>query len=113
MRFRCGYSWPAGWLIATTAGLETPFAVGIMLVAACPGGTASNVVTYIARAFGYDRSVSRTISIEVGLQNSGLGVVLAQRHFPAEPLTAVPCAISSVVHSVLGSLLAGCWRMRP
>jgi BASS family bile acid:Na+ symporter len=38
--------------------------------------------------------------------------VLAQRHFPAEPLTAVPCAISSVVHSVIGSTLAGWWRLR-
>jgi BASS family bile acid:Na+ symporter len=66
-----------------------------------------------ARLFGYDRTVSRTISIEVGMQNSGLGVVLAQKHFPAEPLTAVPCAISSVTHSVIGSLLAGWWRLRP
>ena len=39
-------------------------------------------------------------------------VVLAQRHFPADPLAAVPCAISSVVHSVLGSALAGWWRLR-
>jgi BASS family bile acid:Na+ symporter len=65
-----------------------------------------------ARLLGYDRTVARTISIEVGMQNSGLGVVLAQKHFPAEPLTAVPCAISSVVHSVIGSLLAGWWRLR-
>jgi BASS family bile acid:Na+ symporter len=65
-----------------------------------------------ARLLGYDRIVARTISIEVGMQNSGLGVVLAQRHFPAEPLTAVPCAISSVVHSVIGSLLAAWWRLR-
>ena len=223
----------AGWLVATLLGLETPFAVGLILVACCPGGTASNVVTYIARAdvalsvlmttcttlgavvltplltkllagrlvevdawglflstlevvvlpvvagvainrflprvvravmpvaplvsvvtialvcasiigqnaaavrssgprlllavvllhaigfgvgylfarfWGYDRIVARTVSIEVGMQNSGLGVVLAQKHFPAEPLTAVPCAISSVVHSVVGSLLAGWWR---
>lgn len=223
----------AGWLVATALDLPTPFALGLILVACCPGGTASNVVTYIARAdvplsvlmttcttlgavlltplltkllagrlvpvdaqglflstlqvvvlpvaagvgvnrflpgvvravlpvaplvsvvtialvcasivgqnaaairesglrilaavvlvhglgfgvgyafaraFGYDRIVSRTISIEVGMQNSGLGVVLAQRHFPSEPLTAVPCAISSVVHSVIGSLLAGWWR---
>jgi BASS family bile acid:Na+ symporter len=225
----------AGWLVATLCDLETPFAVGLILVACCPGGTASNVVTYIARAdvalsvlmttcttlgavvltplltkllagrlvevdawglffstlqvvvlpvaagvainrwlpgvvrtvmpiaplvsvltialvcasiigqnaaavtasgprlllavallhtigfgvghlfarlLGYDRTVARTISIEVGMQNSGLGVVLAQKHFPAEPLTAVPCAISSVVHSVIGSLLAGWWRLR-
>jgi BASS family bile acid:Na+ symporter len=66
-----------------------------------------------ARMFGYDRTISRTISIEVGMQNSGLGVVLAQRHFPTEPLTAVPCAISSVTHSVIGSLLAGWWRLSP
>jgi BASS family bile acid:Na+ symporter len=45
------------------------------------------------------------------MQNSGLGVVLARRHF-ADPLTAVPCAISSVVHSAVGSLLAAVWRMR-
>jgi BASS family bile acid:Na+ symporter len=56
---------------------------------------------------------ARTISIETGMQNSGLGVVLAQRHFAAEPLAAVPCAISSVVHSLLGSLLAAGWRIRP
>jgi len=62
-----------------------------------------------ARMFGYDR----TISIEVGMQNSGLGVVLAQRHFPTERLTAVPCVISSVTHSVIGSLLAGWWRLTP
>ena len=55
--------------------------------------------------------ISRTISIEVGMQNSGLGVVLAQRHFP-DPLSALPGAISSVVHCLTGSLLAGWWRWR-
>ncbi len=38
---------------------------------------------------------SRTISIEVGMQNSGLGVILAQQNF-ASPLVAIPSAISSV-----------------
>lgn len=226
----------AGWAVATGMGLPTPFAVGLMLVACCPGGTASNVVSYIARAdvalsvtmttfstlvavvltplltealagtlvevdtfglfvstlqvvvlpvtvgvllnrfaprvvervlpaaplvsvvaialicgsivgqnadavrrsgprllvaiglvhslgfglgyvfahvLGFSKTVSRTISIETGMQNSGLGAFLARRHFPAEPLTAVPAAISAVVHSVLGSLLAAVWRRRP
>ncbi|MBA4148110.1 MAG: bile acid:sodium symporter family protein [Verrucomicrobia bacterium] len=62
-----------------------------------------------ARFFGYDRMIRRTISIEVGMQNSGLGVALA-RNF-ADPLTAVPSAISSVFHSVIGSILAGIWRI--
>lgn len=64
-----------------------------------------------ARAFRFCRTDCQTISIEVGMQNSGLGVVLAQRHF-SDPLTAVPAALSSVIHSVLGSMLAGWWRWR-
>ena len=58
-----------------------------------------------------EERTARTISIEVGMQNSGLGVVLAQRHFP-DPISALPAAISSVVHSLIGSLLAGWWRWR-
>ncbi len=65
----------------------------------------------VARLTGWDRGVARTVSIEVGMQNSGLGVLLARKHF-ADPLTAVPCAISSVFHSVIGSVLAGAWRWR-
>ena len=53
----------------------------------------------------------RTVSIEVGMQNSALGVVLATAHF-ADPLVAVPCAISATVHSCVGSLVAGAWRLR-
>lgn len=64
-----------------------------------------------ARVLGYDRSIARTISIEVGMQNSGLGAVLARRHF-SDPLTALPAAISATMHSVIGSALAGIWRQR-
>jgi bile acid:Na+ symporter, BASS family len=66
---------------------------------------------FLARAFGYNELIRRTVSIETGMQNSGLGVVLARQHF--EPLTAVPCAISSIFHSVIGSILAGIWRLQP
>ena len=55
---------------------------------------------------------ARTISIEVGMQNSGLGVVLAQQNF-ASPLVAIPCAISAVFHSLVGSVAAAIWRTRP
>lgn len=66
----------------------------------------------LSRILGLDVSSSRTISIEVGMQNSVLGVVLATQHF-GNPLTAVPCAVSSVCHSVFGSVLAGIWRRSP
>jgi predicted Na+-dependent transporter len=46
------------------------------------------------------------------LQNSVLGVVLATQHF-GNPLTAVPCAVSSICHSIYGSILAGIWRCMP
>ncbi|CAI5485663.1 unnamed protein product [Closterium sp. Naga37s-1] len=59
-----------------------------------------------------DESASRTISIEVGMQNSVLGVVLAMQHFP-DPRVAAPCAVSSVMHSLCGSLLAAAWRATP
>ncbi|XP_072986974.1 probable sodium/metabolite cotransporter BASS1, chloroplastic [Typha latifolia] len=66
----------------------------------------------LSRMLGIDISSSRTISIEVGMQNSVLGVVLASQHF-GNPLTAVPCAVSSICHSVYGSILAGIWRNMP
>jgi BASS family bile acid:Na+ symporter len=65
-----------------------------------------------ARLFGYDKLIRRTISIEVGMQNSGLATVLARSHF-ANPLTAIPCAISAVTHSVIGSIAAAYWRSKP
>jgi BASS family bile acid:Na+ symporter len=223
-----------GWSVATLLSLPTPYAVGLILVACCPGGTASNVISYLARAdvplsvtmttistvlavvatpaltallagsridvpawgllvstiqvvvlpvvlgvalkryastftrailpaaplaavvmitlivasiigagraeiiaagprlvaavfllhaggffFGYalswliarDRIAARTISIEVGMQNSGLGVVLARQNF-ASPLFAIPSAISSLFHSLIASALAAVWRRR-
>jgi BASS family bile acid:Na+ symporter len=57
-------------------------------------------------------AVARTTSIEVGMQNSGLGAVLAQAHF-ASPLTAIPSAISAITHCILGSALAAFWSRRP
>ena len=56
-----------------------------------------------------NRAGARTISIEVGMQNSGLGVVLSRQNF-VDPLVAIPSAISSLFHSLIGSVLAGLWR---
>ncbi|MFZ4764779.1 MAG: bile acid:sodium symporter family protein [Roseimicrobium sp.] len=39
-----------GWMLARALQLEPGFAVGLILVASCPSGTASNVVSYLARA---------------------------------------------------------------
>lgn len=58
-----------------------------------------------------DPIVSRTISIEVGMQNSGLAVVLAKNNF-TDPIVAVPGAISALVHSLIGSALAAYWNWK-
>lgn len=65
------------------------------------------------RILRLDEINCRTISIEVGMQNSGLGAALAGRHFATMPLVPLPCAISATFHSVIGSILAGLWRLRP
>jgi BASS family bile acid:Na+ symporter len=64
-----------------------------------------------ARLLGRRSPVARTIAIEVGMQNSGLGAKLATSHFQ-DPLTAVPSAVSAVFHSLIGSALAALWRRR-
>jgi len=65
-----------------------------------------------AKIFGFPSRDARTASIEVGMQNSALGVVLAAAHFAKDPLVAVVPAISATVHSCLGSMLAGYWRFK-
>ena len=67
----------------------------------------------LSKVLGMPEKVARTNSIEVGMQNSALGALLATAHFPANPLAAVPCAISACTHSVMGSLLAAFWRSQP
>ena len=61
----------------------------------------------IPRILGFDEKTCRTLSIEVGMQNSGLGVVLADRFFSA--MAALPGAIFSVWHNISGALLAAVW----
>lgn len=55
---------------------------------------------------------SKAIAIEVGMQNSGLGVALAAVHFAASPLTAVPSAIFSLWHNISGPALATYWASK-
>ena len=68
---------------------------------------------FFAKLAGCGESLRRTISIEVGMQNSGLGAALASKHFPQIAMAPVPAAISAVFHSVIGSCLAAWWRRRP
>ncbi|MFF8767766.1 bile acid:sodium symporter family protein [Nocardiopsis dassonvillei] len=53
----------------------------------------------------------RAVSVEVGMQNSGLAAALATAHFA--PLAALPGALFSVWHNISGALVATYWARRP
>lgn len=55
-------------------------------------------------ALGFGIAKAKAISIEVGMQNSGLATSLAMMHFGAA--AAIPGAIFSVWHNISGSLAA-------
>lgn len=100
----------AGSIVALSAGAVAEN-IGLLTIAAGLLHIAGFALGYaISRIFGYSHIFSRTISIEVGMQNGGLGAVLAKRNFPAEPLTAVPAIFSSVLQNLIGGLLAAYWR---
>jgi BASS family bile acid:Na+ symporter len=64
-----------------------------------------------ARWLGFGEREARTLAIEVGMQNSGLGVALATAYL--SPLAALPGALFSVWHNLSGAALAGFWSRRP
>ncbi|THG00362.1 hypothetical protein TEA_000552 [Camellia sinensis var. sinensis] len=67
-------------------------------------------VGYISAAIsGFREPQRRAISIEVGMQNSSLGVVLATSHFTS-PMVALPPALSAVLMNIMGSSLGFFWR---
>lgn len=80
----------------------------ILLVVAC-----HNVLGFLlgygaGRMLGRDARVCRTISIEVGMQNSGLAATLAVAYF--SPAAALPGAVFSTWHNLSGAVLAAIYR---
>ncbi|MBR4565870.1 MAG: bile acid:sodium symporter family protein [Prevotella sp.] len=60
----------------------------------------------IGRLLKLERAKCVAVSIEVGMQNSGLASSLAVLHFAAYPLATIPGAIFSVWHNISGALTA-------
>ncbi|WP_173911886.1 bile acid:sodium symporter family protein [Acinetobacter sp. Marseille-Q1618] len=67
---------------------------------------------WASRFFQLPYADSKAVAIEVGMQNSGLGVALAAVHFAASPVTAVPSAIFSLWHNISGPALASYWAAK-
>lgn len=64
----------------------------------------------IGRLLGLSVPKKRAISIEVGMQNSGLASSLATLHFAAYPLATIPGALFSVWHNISGAAVAYFYR---
>ena len=60
----------------------------------------------IGRLLRLPAAKRRAISIEVGMQNSGLASSLAKLHFAAYPMATIPGAIFSVWHNISGAVVA-------
>jgi len=88
--------------------LKSPRIIGLGLLLQYGLGLASGYA--IAKCLGYDEKICRTLSIEVGMQNSGLGVALATKYFTA--MTAWPATFFSIWHNITGSLLAAYWTRK-
>jgi len=65
---------------------------------------------WLPRWLGYDGRTCRTLAIEVGMQNSGLGVALAMKYFSAT--AALPGAVFSIWHNLSGATLAASWSRK-
>ena len=63
-----------------------------------------------AMAMGLNETDRRAISLEVGMQNSGLGVALATAHF--SQLAALPSVWGAIWHNISGTILATIWSKK-
>ena len=84
----------------------------ILGVVALHNGLGCLLGFWASRLFKLPYADSKAIAIEVGMQNSGLGVALAAVHFAASPITAVPSAIFSLWHNISGPALATYWASK-
>lgn len=60
----------------------------------------------IGRILKLESAKRKAISIEVGMQNSGLASSLATLHFAAYPMATIPGALFSVWHNISGAIVA-------
>ena len=101
-------------VVITSAGRDALLVVGVSLVAAVLLHNMSGYFLgyWSARLLGLTERDCRTIAIEVGLQNAGLGSGLALAMGKLSTVGLAP-AIFAPVMNITGSSLALWWRARP
>ncbi|MBQ1159375.1 bile acid:sodium symporter family protein [Streptomyces sp. A73] len=95
-----------GWLIAQALDLSPQLAAGVILVGCSPGGTASNVVTYLARGdVALSVSVTSVSTLVAPLLTPPLTLFLAGEFLPVDTGSMFGDILKTVLLPVLGGLL--------
>ncbi|WP_431870028.1 bile acid:sodium symporter family protein [Nocardiopsis eucommiae] len=94
------------------ANSDAVLTTGLLLaLAVILHNTLGLLIGYLVGYFGrLPDSARRAVSVEVGMQNSGLAASLATTHF--EPVAALPGALFSVWHNLSGAAVATFWARR-
>ena len=99
-----------GIIVALNAESIKTIGAAILLIVIIHNALGLTCGYLIAKAMGFGESSARAISVEVGMQNSGLAAALSQMHFGY--LSALPAALFSIWHNISGAAVAWLWRSR-
>lgn len=94
------------------ANADAVLTTGLLLaLAVILHNTLGLLLGYLVGYFGrMPETARRAVSVEVGMQNSGLAASLATVHF--EPVAALPGALFSVWHNLSGAAIATYWARK-
>ncbi len=101
-------------VLTVAVGRDKLMQVGpLLIVASIMHSSAGFMLGYVVcRLLGRDQTTSRTIALEVGLQNAGMATGLAKTLGKVATLGLVPI-VFGVVMNIIGSMLANWWRAHP
>jgi len=102
--------WVIAIVVAISADKLATVAIIALVAVAMHNGIGLILGYGVSKAIGMEENKARAICFEVGIEMSGLAVVLAMAHL--DPLAAVPGAIFSVWHNLTGGIIAGYWAKR-
>jgi BASS family bile acid:Na+ symporter len=95
-----------GWLIANALDLPPQLAAGVILVGCAPSGTASNVVTYLARGdVALSVSVATVSTVLAPLVTPPLTLLLAGEFLPVDAGSMVTDILKTVLLPVVAGLV--------
>ena len=91
-------------ILSTGAEIMAVVALHNLLGYACGFG--------LGKLLKLDMAQTKALTIEIGMQNSGLAASLARTAFPSLAMATVPGAIFSVWHNISGAILANWFRKK-